>query len=161
MLEGAARVGQVREPLLLGGRPEGVHIEANELAFLAVAVALEGSDLVERHAQVGGAKGLVLIELQAVLVVQVQRPELAERHCEIDFIGRIETGEDGVGRLDDAAHSLGILGELGDGQRVPGGGQVGVVHGLVGLWLDGQADLLVVLEHRVEGLDQQFGGARS
>ena len=66
-----------------------------------------------------------------------------------------------MGRLNDAAHSLGILGELGNGQRMPGGGQVGVIHGLIGLGLDGQPDLLVVLEHRIESLDQQFGGARS
>src|SRR6516162_8338300 len=74
--EGSAAVCEVRQPMLDFGWAKRVHIKANILAVFAVAVALEGADLVEGDSNVRAAKRFVLVELEAVLVVQVQRPKL-------------------------------------------------------------------------------------
>jgi hypothetical protein len=57
-------------------RAHRLDVEADDLAVLAVAVADEHVDLVEGAAEVDRAEGLVLVVLQAVLVVQVDAPEL-------------------------------------------------------------------------------------
>ena len=134
-------------------------VEGNVFARATVAVAFEGADLVEGHPEIGGAEGFVLVELQAVLVVEVDRPKFAERHGEIDFVGGIEAGEDGVGGLDEAADALGVAGEVGDGEGVADGGDVGMVHRLVGFGLDAETGLRVMGQHRVEGGGEQFGRA--
>ena len=157
--ERAAAVVQVRDPVLHLGRAEGMHVEADEFPVLAIAVSLEGADLVERNPQIVAAKRLVLIKLQPVLIVQVERPEFAEGHRKINFIGRIKSREDRVGAFDEAADAFRVARELGDGQRVADGGQIRVVHWLVRLGLDGQTHLVVVREHRVECLDQQIDAA--
>src|SRR5258706_568933 len=81
-------------------------VETDAFAFLAVAVAFEGADLVEGDAQVGAAEGFVLVEFESVLVVEMERPEFIEGHREINFIGRVEAGEDGMGGLDEAADAF-------------------------------------------------------
>ena len=53
-------------------------------------------DLVERAAQVRVAEWTVLIVLQPVLVIEMQRPKFIESHREIDFVGGIEPGQDRV-----------------------------------------------------------------
>ena len=72
--------------------PHRLDVEADALAVLAVAVLLERPDLVERPAQVDRAEDLVLVVFQAVLVVQVNAPELAviegDRPCRRPGRGR-------------------------------------------------------------------------
>ena len=52
-LERPAAVVQMREPVLDLGGAEGMDVEADVFAVLAVTVALQGADLVEGNAQVG------------------------------------------------------------------------------------------------------------
>jgi len=139
----------------LGGA-EGMDVEADHLAFLAVAVTFQGADLVEGDAQIGAAKGFILVELQAVLVVEMEGPELAEGAGEVDFVGRVESGQDGVGGFDEGADAFGIVGELGDGEGVADGGDIGDVHGFIGFGLDGDADFFVVGEHLIDGVDEEI-----
>ena len=84
----------------------------------------------------------------------MERPELAESAGEVDFIGRVESREDGVGGFDESADAFGIGGEIGDGQGMTDGRDVGDVHRFVGLRFDGDADVLVVGQHLVDRLDQ-------
>src|SRR5438105_387917 len=70
--ESSAAVIQVREPMLDFGRAEGVNIETYIFSLFSVAVAFEGPHLVESDAQIGAAEGLVLVEFQAVLVIQME-----------------------------------------------------------------------------------------
>src|SRR3989442_283060 len=85
---------------------ERMHVEANGFPIPAVVIAFQGADLVERHAKIIAPKRLVLIELQTVLVVEMERPEFAESHREINFVGRIKPGQGGVGAFDEAPPSL-------------------------------------------------------
>src|SRR5438046_3018967 len=140
---------------------ERVHVETHVFPGLAVAVAFQRADLVERDTKVGAPKRFVLIELEAVLVIQMERPEFAKRHGKINFVGRIEPGQDGVRAFDEATHSLRVARELSDGERVADGRQISVVHRLVRLRLDGQADLFVVSQHFIERFDKQFDAAPS
>src|SRR5437660_3693855 len=103
------------------GRAEWVDIEANKFALLAIAVALERADLVEGNAQVRAPEGLVLVELQSVLIVEMQRPELAKSHGEIDFVRGVEARQDGVSGFDETANSFRVTSELSDGQSMANG----------------------------------------
>ena len=105
------------------------------------------------------AERFVLVELQAVLIVQMQRPEFVECHGEIDFIGGIQAGENGMGRFDQAADAFGIARQLRDGESMADGGDIGMVHRLVRLGLDGETDAFVVREHFVERFDEQVDAA--
>src|SRR5258708_38906050 len=88
--EGAPAVFQVGEPMLNLRRPEGMHIKTDILAFAAVFIALQGPHLVESAPKIIASKGLILVELEPVLVVEVERPKLPERHRKIDLIRRTE-----------------------------------------------------------------------
>jgi hypothetical protein len=94
----------------------------------------------------------VLIELETVLIVEMNGPELVESAGEIDFIGGIESGEDGMGGFDEGADAFGIARELGDGEGMTNGGNVGDIHRFIGFGFDGDADFLVVREHLVDGV---------
>ena len=85
-------------------------------------------------------------------------PEFPRRQREGHLIGGIEAGEDRVGGLDQAAHALRIDRLRADVQRVADGGDVGVVHRLVGFRLDGDFDVLVVVEHGVDRIEQPLVG---
>ena len=76
------------------GRAHRLDVEADALAVAAVAVGLEGPDLVERAAEVRGAERLVLVVLQAVLVVEVDAPEFPVLQGVGHVVGRIQAGED-------------------------------------------------------------------
>src|SRR6266567_8327748 len=67
--ECAPAVFQMRQPMFLFRGTKRMDVEANKLTFLSVAIALQRSDLVEGHAQVGAAKRFILIKLQPVLIV--------------------------------------------------------------------------------------------
>ena len=70
--EGAATVIEVGEPMADFCSAEGMDVEADVFAFLAVAIAFEGADLVEGDAKVRTAKGFVLVELEPVLIVKME-----------------------------------------------------------------------------------------
>src|SRR5207302_975555 len=135
------------------------HVETDVLAVVAVAVALERAHLIESDAQVIASKRLVLVELQSVLVVQMQRPEFAEGHRELDFIGGIKPSEDRVRAFDETTHTFRIARQLCDGKRVSYRWQISVVHRLVRLRLDGETDFFVVRQHRVERLNEVLEAA--
>jgi len=83
---------------LRGLSAQCLHVHAHHADF-PEAVLIEHADLVERPADIYRGKRAVLIELQAVLVVEVNAPQLAEGHGEPDFIGRIQACENGVRRF--------------------------------------------------------------
>ena len=149
------------EPVLNLRGAERMHVEADVFAVLAVAIAFEGAHLVERAAQVRVAEWTVLIVLQPVLVIEMQRPKFIESHREIDFVGGIEPGQDRVRGFDQAPDALFIARELRDRQRMANRGNVGVVHQLVRLGFDGEPDVFVIGEHAVEGFDEQLDAAAS
>src|SRR4051812_38047910 len=95
-------------PMFDFGRTKWMDVEANVFAMLAVAIAFESADLVEGDPEVRAAEGFILIEFEAVLVVEVQGPEFTEGHGEIDFICGIQPGKDGVGGFDEAADAFRI-----------------------------------------------------
>ena len=88
------------------------------------------------------------------MIVEVQRPQLSERHREINFVRRIEARENGMGGFDQATDAFGRTRKLCDGQRVTDGRHVGVVHRFVGFWLNGETHLPVVGQHLVERFDE-------
>jgi hypothetical protein len=139
-------------------RAHGLDVQADEAAGFGVAAQFQHADLVEGDAQVGRAEGFVLVILQAVLVVEMDRPELAGGEGKGHFVGGIEAGEDGVGGFDQAADAVGVAAAVGHGDGVANGGEVGVVHRLVGLGLDGDLDVLVVIQDGVDGVEQVFVG---
>lgn len=87
--EGAAAVGEMVKPVFLFRGAEGMHVEADVFSSAAVAIAFERADLVERAAKVGAAERTVLVILEAVLIVQVERPEFPEGAGEINFVRRV------------------------------------------------------------------------
>src|SRR5262245_27735590 len=91
---------------------ERVDVEADVFAAAAVAVSFKDSDLIEGAAEICAPKRFVLIKFQAVLVVEMERPEFPEGHGKIDFIGRIKAGENGVRGFDQCAYAFWIGAEL-------------------------------------------------
>ena len=136
----------------------GFHVEADEFAPPAVATFLQHADLVEGDAQVGGAEVFVLIVLQAVLVVEVDAAQLVVGEGEGHFIAGVESGEEGVRGLDQALHAAGIVRCVGQGDGVADGRNVGLVGGFVGLRLDPDFDVGIVVEHGVDGLQKTLIG---
>ena len=86
--------------VLVGGGAHGFDIEADILALGAVVVLAEKLDLVESGTEIFHAEALVLIKLETVLVIEMYGKELVESKGEAYFIGGIESGENGVGRLE-------------------------------------------------------------
>src|SRR5439155_27157111 len=91
---------------------EGMDIEADVFAALAIAVAFERPDLVEGGAKIIASKRLVLVELQPVLFVQLQRQEFIEGHRSIDFVSGIESGKNRVRAFAEATHAFRVAGHL-------------------------------------------------
>src|SRR5690242_900576 len=81
----APAVVQMVEPMRCLRGAEWMHVEADVLAVPAVAVSFKRADLIECDAKIVASKRLVLVELQSILVIQVQGPQLAESHREINF----------------------------------------------------------------------------
>ena len=88
---------EVEHRLLDGRGPHRLDVEPDALAVAAVAVLFQGPDLVEGAAQVDRAEDLVLVVLQAVLVVEVDAPELVVLEGVGHVVGGVEPGEDRVG----------------------------------------------------------------
>ena len=64
-----------------------------------------------------------------------------------------------MGRFDQAADPFGIAGQLRNRQSMADGGQIGVVHRLIGFGLDRQANVFVMRQHFVERRDEQLDAA--
>src|SRR6516225_8028622 len=112
MQESLTAVIEVRQPMLYTCGAERMHVEAYVLALLAVTISLQCAYLVKSHAQVGAAERFVLVKFQPILVIQMQRPKLPERHGKIDFVRRVKAGQDRVCRFDEATDAFGIPREL-------------------------------------------------
>ena len=72
--KGPAAVVEVREPMLDFSRAKWMDVEADIFTVAAIAILLEDAHLIERAAEIGAAKGFVLVKFQTVLIVQMQRP---------------------------------------------------------------------------------------
>ena len=133
-------------------------VEADGFAVLAVVVEVQDADLVEGAADVNGTEGLVLVELKAVLVVEMDGEQLLVGEGVTHFVRRIKVGEDGVCAFDVDADAAGIAGQEAEGDGMAGGRNIGVVNGFIGLGLDGDFDLLVVVEHFIDDFGQALDG---
>ena len=92
---------------------EGMHVEADIFAVLAVAVAFEGAHLVERAAQVRAAERACPGRyFRPFWSLRCSDHSLPKAHSEIDFVGGIEAGQDGVGRFNQAADAFRIAGQV-------------------------------------------------
>ena len=86
-------------------RPHGLDVQPDRPI---VAGPLQHPDGVEGPAQVHGAERLVLIVLQAVLIVEMNAPQLLVPQGVGHIVRGIEAGQDGMGRLDqNAANATG------------------------------------------------------
>ena len=84
--------------------------------------------------------------------------ELVVGEGEGHLVAGVEAGEHGVGGLDEALDALMVLGGVGEGEGVADGGHVGLVGRLIRLRLDPDFDVLVVVEHRVDRLEEALVG---
>ena len=91
----------------------------------------------------------------------MEGPKLAESHGEIDFISGIEAGQDRVGGLDETANAPRIARELRDCQRMANGRKISMIHRLIRLRLDGEANAFIMGEHLVERFNNEFNAATS
>src|ERR1043166_1208280 len=96
--ESLAAVVEVVEPMFDFGGAEGVNIETDVLSVAAIFISFQNTHLIEGGAKVITGEGLVLVEFKAVLIIEVQGPELAEGHGKVDFIGGGGGGGGGEGR---------------------------------------------------------------
>ncbi len=75
-------------------------------------MTIQDPDLHKGPAQIYGAKGFVLVKFQAVLIVEMNAPQLFVGQGIGHFIRRIQPGQNGVSRLDQTAHPAGIVGQV-------------------------------------------------
>src|SRR5262249_42745084 len=122
-----AAVVEMLEPVFDLRRTKRMHVEANVFTVLAVTGAFEGAHLIEGATEIRAAERFVLVKLQSVLIVQMKRPELVERHRKFNFISGIESGEDAMRGFNQATDALRIFGQLRDGERVTNGRNVSVI----------------------------------
>ena len=84
--------------------------------------------------------------------------ELVVGKGEGHLVAGVETGEHGVGGLDESLDALMVLGGVGEGEGVADGGHIGLVGRLIRLRLDPDLDVLIVVEHRVDRLEEALVG---
>lgn len=154
--EGASAVIEMSKPMFDFGCAERMHIETNVFAVLSITIAIQNPHLVESGTKIGAAERFVLIVFETVLVVEVNGPQLSERHGEVHFIGGVESCQDAVGAFNQRAGAFRVPSLTGDSEHVADGRHVCVIHGLVGFGLDRESDFFVVSQHFVEGLDQEL-----
>ena len=151
-LEYALAVNDVAIAVLNRLRAHRLDVQADAFAVVAEVVLVEYLYLVEGGAKIFRAERLVLIVTDAVLVVQVHAPQLAEGYRESHVGGGIEAGHDRM-RAFDAYSDPGRIDRLRrDGERVAARPAVAPVDRLVRLWLDKDLDVGIVLEYRIEGV---------
>src|SRR6185436_10853875 len=110
----SATIIQMFKRVLSARRPEGVNVETNEFPVFPILISLQNPDLIECASQTNARERLVLVELQAILIVQMEGPQFTESHREINFVRWIESGENAVSCLNQCADPLGIGGQLCD-----------------------------------------------
>ncbi len=138
--------------------PHCLDVEADELAVFSVVVFFEDANLVEGTAEVNGPEGFVLVEFQAVLVVKVDAEELVVSQRESHFVGGVKICKDDMGGLNVDADPFGVVGHIAEGYGVAGGGDVCLVHRLVGFRLDGDFDFPVVVEYVIQRVGEPLDG---
>src|SRR5258708_37896600 len=79
------------------------YVQADYLSVCSVVVADEHFHCIERAPKINTAECLVLVVFQAVLVIEMDAPELLVPECIGHFIRWIETEENAMGRLDEDA----------------------------------------------------------
>ena len=157
-LEYIQAVLQMLIAVLIPGGPHGLYIQAHVFSVLTVSVFLQHLDLVKGRPQVFHAKGLVLVILDSVLVVEVHGHQFPHCHGKSDFMGRVKTGQDGVGALQVSAHPLGVNGGCRHSQHMAHGPADASVNGLVWLWLNAYPDIRIIFQHFVDGMNQHLCG---
>lgn len=122
----------------------------------ALVAALQQVDEPERLAQIARAEAQVLVVLDAGLTVEVDVEELVRPHGLGDAVREVEPRHLLVSGLRVDADQLGALQALDEGQGVADGGQQDVAARLVRLGLDGEAEVVALLDdvlaQQVEGL---------
>ena len=107
----------------------------------------EDVDGPEGAAHVPGAEPQVLVEARAGLAVEVDVEELAVPQRLGQAVGEVQAGHLLVPDLGVHAHQLGVLELVDERECVADRGQQDVAARLVGLRLDGEADVVALLEH--------------
>src|SRR6266404_2348906 len=107
--EDLLRVPEVEDSVVGALRSHGLDVEADDFALLPVTVANQDVHLVEGAAQVDGPEGFVLVVFQAVLIVEVNAPELAVEDGVGHFVAGVEAGQDAVGGFDQDADAIRVL----------------------------------------------------
>ena len=160
-LEHFPAVGQV--PGLVGGAG-GAHRLDVEADAAVVAAALQHPDRVEGPAQVDRAEHLVLVVLQAVLVVEVDAPQLAVPQGVGHVVGRVEAGQDRVGRLDQHADARRLGGAVAQARKWPGVGRYawsigsfGFISPRMRMFLSYSSSALTASRMRPDGGDRVLG----
>src|SRR4030043_7099 len=125
--------------LLLG--THRFNIESDKLAAFAIIVFIENAYLIERSSQIYGAETLILVEFQAVLVVQMDGKQLVVCEGKTHFIRRIEPGKNYVSSLDIDSDPLGLVRHVTDGNSMPGRRNICLVHRLIRLRLNCNIDI--------------------
>ncbi len=80
------------------------HVQSDPFSVTPEAVFIEHPHLIQGAPRIDRAERQVLVEFQAVLIVQVYAPELVVRHGESHFVGRRKIGEQRVGGFNQASH---------------------------------------------------------
>jgi hypothetical protein len=74
-LKGFATIGDVSKALLERGRSKRMNVKSNTgFRCSTVTVTFQNADLVEGRAEVDASEGLILVEFQAILVIEMERP---------------------------------------------------------------------------------------
>ncbi len=145
-----------------GGRgPDPVHVLGArrlevEVPRPVVAALLDRVDGPERAAGVAGTEAQVLVEAGTVLTVEVEVEELAVPERLGDAVGVVEPGHLLVPDLGVEADEFGVLELVDEGESVADGGEQDVAARLVRLGLEGEPEVVALLEdvvaEDVEGL---------
>src|SRR4051794_34365127 len=138
----------------LGGDPDTVDVLGArwlvvEVARAVVAAVLDDVDGPERASGVAGAEAQVLVVARAGLAVEVDVEELARPQGLREAVRVVQRGHLLVPDLGVHADQLGVLQLVDEGERVPDGRQQDVAARLVRLRLDGEPEVVALLEHVV------------
>src|ERR1041385_2003470 len=138
------------------GCTEWVHVKSDPFAFPAVAIAFESADLIESNTEIGTAEGFVLVEFQTILIIEMERPKLAEGHGKINFIRGVEASKDCLRGLNETSNALGSASQLGNSQGMANRGQISMIHRLIWFGFNCEPNFPIVSEHFVQCLNKQI-----
>ncbi len=150
--------GKFFDVVVVGGAV-GVGVE---VAAAVVADIFQELDQVESRLDRLGPEAEVLVVAAELLIVQVDMEELAGVPGLGDGVHKVEPGHMFMGHLRVDADHLGVVEGGDEAEHSPGGGQVEVTAGLVGLGLQGESVVVAlvyaVFAQEVEGLAEPPGG---